>query len=180
MGKKMGRGRDPSRCTGSGSRLAHQRQQAVTWPKLERAASLADGLGLKTQPSPLELAEDGVGEGVAALVTMSPRQLHNVLFDGFYAPYMTNPDYLLLIDARPSRASYGRRRLLTARHHTDVDLDAVGLARYVHLVVYDQDGAGVDRSDSTLAAVVRHLQRRRPEPCALLGGDWVVPEPNLT
>ena len=70
-------------------------------------ASLEDSIGLKTVPVPLEPEEDRHDD-----CSISPRQLHNLFYDGFYAPYMTNPDYILLLDAR-DEATFLERRLYT-------------------------------------------------------------------
>ncbi|XP_043241442.1 uncharacterized protein LOC122391498 [Amphibalanus amphitrite] len=58
-----------------------------------RLPALSDLYKLKRTPQPLE--PDGETDGF-----ISARLFHNLYYSGFYAPYICNPEYLLLLDCR--------------------------------------------------------------------------------
>ncbi len=66
----------------------------------------------------------------------------NLFHAGFCAPYIANPNYMLLVDFR-SREEYDESHLVTAVHHDRFDwasVDYSDLAAYSVVVFYDFDG----------------------------------------
>ncbi|XP_065342350.1 dual specificity protein phosphatase 10-like [Cloeon dipterum] len=115
---------------------------------------------------------------------MPVRALHNIFYDGFYAPYVRNPDYLLIIDMRPDEKLFANEHVLTARWHGKVeglhelppDAEKDPLRRYWHIILYDLDGSSVGRPDSDMRRLCRKLRDRKLEPSCLEGGLKAVKE----
>ncbi|XP_064114235.1 uncharacterized protein LOC135220729 [Macrobrachium nipponense] len=120
-------------------------------------------------PEPLEW-------GVAPPNCITPASLHNLLTDGFYAPYSANPRYLLVVDCRAPRA-FTRRRLATARWHGA--LHTAPAPNLVHTIVLydDKPRTAVPRPEDTdpLANLYHDLRRQKLDPLVLVGG-WQVLE----
>jgi predicted protein tyrosine phosphatase len=132
--------------------------------------------GLVRSPVPLEDDLDSQTE------VMPVRALHNIFYDGFYAPYVRNPDYLLIIDMR-SEEQFQHDHILTARWHGNVeglrlapDTEKDSLQRYWHIILYDSDGSAVARPDSDMRKLCRALRERKLEPCCLEGGLRAIRE----
>lgn len=114
--------------------------------------------------------------GLAPPGCVTPAALHNLLTDGFYAPYAANPNYLLLVDCRPDEA-FAKRRLSSARWHGA--LHAAPDPRLVNTIVLYDDrprtatppAADVD----PLARLYHELRRQKLDPLVLVGG-WAVLE----
>lgn len=127
--------------------------------------------GLVRSPVPLDDDLDAQTE------VLPVKTLHNIFYDGFYAPYVRNPDYLLLVDMRTDEAQFRLDHILTARWHGHVDglrlaagAEKDPLQRFWHIILYDSDGSSVARPDSDMRRLCRTLRERKLEPCCLEGG----------
>ena len=131
-------------------------------------ASLEESKGLKKVPVSLDPEEDRNTDH-----SLSARQFHNLFYDGFYAPYMSNPDYLLLVDVRDEN-SFLERHILSARWHgAFLSSDNSGLhdlSKYTLVIIYDQDGSGIGNQDSTLSKFQTRLRKAQLEPFCICGG----------
>lgn len=102
--------------------------------------------------------------------SLSARQFHNLFYDGFYAPYMSNPDYMLLLDVREENA-FHERHILSARWHGAVNLDSKPeLSKYTLIILYDQDGSGIGNPDSILNKLQTRFKKAQLEPFCICGG----------
>lgn len=114
--------------------------------------------------------------GLAPPHCITPATLHNLLTDGFYAPYAANPRYLLVADCRAPRA-FTRRRLATARWHGA--LHTAPPPNLVNtIVLYDdrpRSGPPAPGDTDPLATIYHDLRRQKLDPLVLLGG-WSVLE----
>ncbi|XP_042207536.1 tyrosine-protein phosphatase vhp-1-like [Homarus americanus] len=114
--------------------------------------------------------------GLAPPSCLTPAALHNLLTDGFYAPYSANPHYLLVVDCRAPRA-FTRRRLTTARWHGA--LHTAPPPNLVNTIVLYDDRPRTARpqpgDNDPLATVYHDLRRQKLDPLVLLGG-WTVLE----
>ncbi|KAF4521614.1 hypothetical protein B566_EDAN006656 [Ephemera danica] len=154
-------------------------------------AALQEAQGLVKSPIPLEDDEIYIGDALISL-----RSFHNLFYDGFYAPYVRNPDYLLLIDMRADKRQFEQERILTAKWHANVPelqesplkqqkikLDsqeglvveqkgggADPLRKYCNIVLYDADGTSFTKPDSEIRQLCRKLRDRKLEPMCLAGG----------
>ncbi len=135
---------------------------------LNISASLEESKGLKKIPVPLNPEEDRNKDH-----SISPRQFHNLFYDGFYAPYMSNPDYLMLIDARDEN-SFLERHILSARWYGVLPLDNLqdlfNLSKYTLIILYDQDGTGIEDQDSNLFKLQAQLRKAKLDPFCICGG----------
>lgn len=132
---------------------------------ITRVASLEESKGLKKVPVPLDPEEDRNHDH-----SLSPRQFHNLFYDGFYAPYMSNPDYMLLMDVR-DESSYLERHILSARWHGALSLDSKqDLSKYTLIILYDQDGSGIGNQNSALIKLQVQLRKAQLEPFCICGG----------
>ncbi|KAK2720445.1 serine/threonine/tyrosine-interacting-like protein 1 [Artemia franciscana] len=102
---------------------------------------------------------------------ISARQFHNIFYDGFYAPYMTNQDYLLIIDCR-DETTFLDQHVLTARWYGLISADEIttALTRHMHIVLYDEDGSGIDEDQSPINKLFDKLQMLKLDPVCLIGG----------
>lgn len=101
--------------------------------------------------------------------SISPCQFHNLFYDGFYAPYMSNPDYLMLVDVRDEN-SFLERHILSARWYGFLPLDNLqDLSKYTLIVLYDQDGSG-ENQDSNMNKVQTLLRNAQLDPFCICGG----------
>lgn len=133
-------------------------------------ASLAhESLGLKMDPVSLQLEED---ECVQTERSISRRQLHNYFYDGFYAPYMTNPEYMLLLDVRHYDC-YLQRHILSSRWYGHVPVNDE-LDKYIFIVLYDDDGSSLIETNSNLNQLKDQLTSRRLEFYIIDGGISAV------
>ncbi|XP_045619936.1 uncharacterized protein [Procambarus clarkii] len=114
--------------------------------------------------------------GLAPPSCLTPAALHNLLTDGFYAPYSANPQYLLVVDCRAPRA-FTRRRLTTARWHGA--LHTAPAPNLVNTIVLYDDRPRTARpqpgDSDPLATLYHDLRRQKLDPLVLLGG-WTVLE----
>lgn len=116
-------------------------------------------------PLPLDPEEDRNSDH-----SLSPRQFHNLFYDGFYAPYMSNPDYMLLVDVRDENF-YLERHILSARWHGLISADdKQGLNKYSLIILYDQDGSGIGNPDSTLNKLRTRFKNVQQEHFCICGG----------
>lgn len=128
-------------------------------------ASLEESKGLKKVPVPLDPEEDRNHDH-----SLSQRQFHNLFYDGFYAPYMSNPDYMMLLDVREEN-SYLERHILSARWHGTLSLDSKpDLSKYTLIILYDQDGSGIGNQNSALNKLQVRLKKAQLEPFCICGG----------
>jgi len=111
------------------------------------------------------------------------RALHNIFYNGFYAPYVRNPDYLLILDMRADEELFKQEHVLTAKWHGHVaglrlkqDAEKDPLQRYWHIILYDSNSSAAGRPDSDMRRVCRALRERKLEPCCLEGGLRAVRE----
>ncbi|KAG8230422.1 hypothetical protein J437_LFUL015443, partial [Ladona fulva] len=140
------------------------------------AAAQAETEGFTQSPLPLVEEETAA----AAHGVLIPFHFHNIFYDGFYAPYIRNPDYLLVVDTREKEGAYELSHVVTAQWYghlsymkpkgeTTVD-DDDRLSRYCHVVLYDADGSGLKSEDSTLGRIAKFMKERHVEPLFLDGG----------
>lgn len=120
----------------------------------------------RKSPKPFEPEEEAVEEG-----WISAKQFHNYFYDGFYAPYILNPVYMLLIDCRDEE-SYNRRHIVTAHWHGSLDMndETLDLSQFSLIMFYDEDGSAPEGS------IIRNLQNDmagtnvKLEPVIIQGG----------
>lgn len=131
------------------------------------SASQEETKGLKTVPVPLEPEEDRNHDHC-----LSARQFHNLFYDGFYAPYMSNPDYLLLVDTR-EETLFLEGHLLSAVWHgkltTSSEICHEVLKKYTLIILYDQDGSGIRQEDSIISQLQNKLKKERLDPVSIYG-----------
>jgi len=131
------------------------------------SASQEETKGLKTVPVPLEPEEDRNHDHC-----LSARQFHNLFYDGFYAPYMSNPDYLLLVDTR-EETPFLEGHLLSAVWHgklaTSSEICYDDLKKYTLIILYDQDGSGIRQEGSIISQLQNKLKKERLDPVSIYG-----------
>ncbi|XP_071442569.1 serine/threonine/tyrosine-interacting-like protein 1 [Hetaerina americana] len=139
------------------------------------AAAQAESEGLTQRPLPL-IEEEAA---VASQGKLFPFHFHNIFYDGFYAPYIRNPDYLLIVDAREEEEAYEMSHVVTAQWHgrmahfkamNEAKEDKDKLTRYCHVVLYDADGSGINVEDSSVGRIAKILRELHVEPLFLDGG----------
>ncbi|XP_059476137.1 dual specificity protein phosphatase 10-like [Neocloeon triangulifer] len=140
-------------------------------------AAMEESEGLVKSPMPLEDDLDAQTE------LMPVKTLHNIFYDGFYAPYVRNPDYLLIVDMRADENLFKQEHILTAKWHGNVDnlklppdAEKDPLQRYWHIILYDADGSSLGRPESDMRRLFRSLRDRKLEPCCLEGGLRAIRE----
>ncbi|XP_057370320.1 uncharacterized protein LOC130691389 [Daphnia carinata] len=141
-------------------------QQKAAYDRLSQyqLASLEESKGLKKVPIPLDPEE-----GRDKHHSISPCQFHNLFYDGFYAPYMSNPDYLMLVDVRDEN-SFLERHILSARWYGTLPLENLqDLSKYTLIILYDQDGSD-ENQDSNMKRVQTLLQSAQLDPFCICGG----------
>jgi len=144
--------------------MGSKEKQKTVYDRLSQY-QLEESRGLKTVPVPLE-PEEYKGHDLS----LSPRQFHNLFYDGFYAPYMTNPDYLLLVDTRDESA-YLDDHILAARWHGHLPLEKLpDYTNYTLIILYDQDGRGITTEDSIIKHLLIRMKKNRLDPMAVCGG----------
>ncbi|XP_050712409.1 probable rhodanese domain-containing dual specificity protein phosphatase [Eriocheir sinensis] len=112
--------------------------------------------------------------GLAPQGCITPAALHNMLTDGFYAPYAANPHYLLLVDCRPDEA-FAKRRLSSARWHGALH-DAPDPRLVNTIVLYDdrpRTATPPAMDVDPLARLYHELRRQKLDPLVLVGG-WAM------
>lgn len=132
------------------------------------SASQEETKGLKTVPVPLDPEETQDRDHDHCL---SARQFHNLFYDGFYAPYMSNPEYLLLVDTREETA-FLERHILSATWHGKLDSSherEQELSRYILIILYDQDGTGIHQQDSIINQLRRKWKTAHLDPVCIYG-----------
>ena len=77
---------------------------------------------------------------------------------------MTNQDYLLIIDCR-DETTFLDQHVLTARWYGLISADEIttALTRHMHIVLYDEDGSGIDEDQSPINKLFDKLQVTAPE-----------------
>ena len=124
---------------------------------------------MKTFPVPLEEEDDTDDRN--SLHSMSTRQFHNLFYDGFYAPYMSNPDYLLLLDTRDEHC-FLESHILSAQWHGNLLLDNDNdLNKFTLIILYDQDGCGSSLDEnSVLIQLMNRMKEKKLDPIFIRGG----------
>ncbi|CAL4114179.1 unnamed protein product, partial [Meganyctiphanes norvegica] len=116
-------------------------------------------------------APDPLEWGSAPPSCTTAAALHNLLTDGFYAPYSANPRYLLLIDCRDPKA-FTKRRLHTAYWHGA--LHTAPPPDTVHtIVLYDdrpRKGKPEQGDKDALAMLYHDLRKQKLDPMVVVGG----------
>lgn len=100
---------------------------------------------------------------------ITPISLHNLMTDGFYAPYHSNPSYLLLVDCRAAK-DFTKKRMARSRWHGTVQDNP---PPYCSIVLYDDipRATSPDKQDqSPLAQLYHKLKRLRLDPQVVIGG----------
>ena len=118
---------------------------------------------LKRKPETLDI-ESELKKG-----NLSLKSFHNILYDGFYAPYLRNPKYLLLIDARQEQ-DYNANHVITARWHGRINRDDTDYTTYCQVVIYDDNGNGINTPDSSVKKVIENFTRKQFSPMYVKGG----------
>ena len=120
-------------------------------------------------PRPLEWGTPPTG-------CITPACLHNILTDGFYAPYAANPLYLLLIDCRDSQ-DYEKKRLMTAKWYGELS-SGPQPENCITIVLYDDRprtsspprNSYYPEHDDSLTQIYHEFKRRRLDPLIVAGG----------
>ncbi|KAK4297500.1 hypothetical protein Pmani_030098 [Petrolisthes manimaculis] len=102
---------------------------------------------------------------------MTAAVLHNLLTDGFYAPYAANPQYLLVVDCRDAKA-FTRRRLASAYWYSALHTAPLP-STVVNIVLYDDRPriAPPLKADTDPLAILYHdLRRQKLDPQIVVGG----------
>ena len=105
---------------------------------------------------------------------MSVHELYNSMNDGQRMPYLHDPTYMLILDAR-AREDFNDLHLTTARHSGAVDaeydclLEKGRLTNFTFVVVYD-GSSKAGAVDPTLASFIRRLKDANIDPQVLSGG----------
>ncbi|MCL4168792.1 UNVERIFIED_CONTAM: hypothetical protein GTU68_041534, partial [Idotea baltica] len=124
---------------------------------------------LRSSPESLDWATPPSG-------CITPSCLHNLLTDGFYAPFASNPRYLLLIDCRPEK-SFCRSRLVTARSVSALQ-EGPAPEKCYSVVLYDDVPRTAPPSpleEGPLSTLYHDFKRQRLDPLIVVGG-WATIE----
>ncbi|KAA0194349.1 hypothetical protein HAZT_HAZT010316 [Hyalella azteca] len=100
---------------------------------------------------------------------ITPIALHNLMTDGFYAPYAANPAYLLLVDCRSAK-QFTRRRLVRSKWYGTIQED---LPPYYSIVLYDEvprAKAPDPQATGPLPELYHKLKQLRLNPQVVMGG----------
>ncbi|KAL7643083.1 UNVERIFIED_CONTAM: hypothetical protein RMT77_006373 [Armadillidium vulgare] len=146
-------------CTGSKSK-----KNAYARVAQYQKESWAAERSLKYSPEPLDWATPPSG-------SITPSCLHNLLTDGFYAPFAANPRYLLLIDCRPEKC-YLAKRLITAKWYQNLHR-CPSLETCVFIVLYDntpRTGPPMPHEKDPLSILYHDLKRQKLDPKVVVGG----------
>ncbi|GAB6030685.1 hypothetical protein CHUAL_007539 [Chamberlinius hualienensis] len=112
---------------------------------------------------------------------VSPKQFHNYFYEGFYAPFILNPSYMLIVDARSENA-FRKAHIVTSHWHGDTSLKedgsskVVDLQKYSLIVLCDQDGSADE--NSTVRRIQHVMCQKAPgsglEPMIIRGGMDII------
>lgn len=126
----------------------------------------------KPPPKPFDPDENEVSDTWG---WVSSKQFHNYFYEGFYAPFILNPDYMLIIDAR-SEEAFHQTHIVTSQWHGHVPLQdsTLDLTRFSIIILCDQDGAADE--NSTVRRVQHYIIRKNAslEPMIIRGGMEVI------
>lgn len=120
---------------------------------------------VKIQPNSL-LPESFCGGYISAY------QFYNQFHAGFCAPYICNPNYMLIVDFR-SLEEYTESHVWTALHHSFIrwDMSTIkDLQRYSYIVFYDHDGTSAANVYSHISAIFSNLTAAMTDVSVILGG----------
>ena len=121
---------------------------------------------MKIVPVSLDPEEDRNNDGGHS---MSARQFHNAFYDGFYAPYMSNPEYLLLVDTR-DETSFLESHILGAEWHGRLSPGSEpDLSKFTLIILYDQDGSGIRDPESVMSQLQSRWKKARLDPVCIDG-----------
>jgi hypothetical protein len=132
------------------------------------AASKEEYEGLEKMPISLDCephADTRTGQ-------ISLKKFHNMFYDGFYAPFLKNPLYLLVIDCRDEDA-FSESHVAAARWHGHISLfneRNFDFVKFGVIIMYDYDGTGFSTPGTEFSKMYEHLKSRRFEPLVLSGG----------
>ncbi|CAB4065638.1 E2F4_5 [Lepeophtheirus salmonis] len=96
---------------------------------------------------------------------------YNLIHAGFCGPYLSNPNYLLIVDFRFIE-EYLESHVVTAIHHTQVDWYSAideSLRSYSSIILYDDDGASSANLRSFIKRIAKKLSAHQIEAFCLLG-----------
>jgi len=145
-------------CCASKNKLNKHKQLARSESRL---TVLSDLYKLKRTPQPLEAETEADG-------FISCRLFHNLYYNGFYAPYICNPNYLLILDCRGER-DYNRQHVMMSRWRGQQDLE-VDLSHFTTIVLYDDQSTGWEDASSELRATYDSLRGHKLTPVCVSGG----------
>ena len=131
----------------------HQFKREVLSFSIEASQELD---GLKKMPISLD-CDNGSSSG-----RISMKRFHNLIYDGFYAPFLKNPFYVVVIDTR-SEVAFVHSHVITSRWHGHINFSEKNFdfLKFSLIVMYDQDGTGLDNKDSNLRKLFDSLRSRR-------------------
>ena len=115
---------------------------------------------------PVPLPEHNLEEGF-----ISVSQLFNSMSDGQVRSYLSDPLFLLLLDARGA-SHYEKEHITAAYHHTALERSALlqPITEYTLVVAYDDDGLTLSLTGSTLSRVHEKIRSRGVDIFVLTGG----------
>lgn len=126
----------------------------------------------KAPPIPFDPDENDVSDTWG---WVSSKQFHNYFYEGFYAPFILNPDYMLIIDTR-SEEAFHQTHIVTSQWHGHVPLQDNNLVlnRYSIIILCDQDGTA---DENSTVRRIQHCMIRKDaslEPMIIRGGMEVI------
>lgn len=107
---------------------------------------------------------------------ISVNQFYNHFHNGFCAPYIANPNYMLIIDFR-TWDEYSHSHIHTAFHHKEFRWDSStieDLRKYSLIVFYDHDGTSAANLHSSCNLAFRILTTSQIDVSCILGGMQLV------
>ncbi len=103
---------------------------------------------------------------------MTVGQLYNRLNDGQLSPYLLDPSYILILDAR-DKEKYTASHIITAFHYTELDTSDFiyeDLSAYTIILVYDDNGLTYSLTDSPLSKTFQKIKSKGFDVNILHGG----------
>jgi len=103
---------------------------------------------------------------------ISAYQFYNYFHAGFCAPYICNPNYMLIVDFRTIE-EYRESHLWTAIHHSFIRWDMStlqDLQKYSYVIFYDHDGTAAANIYSHISATFAKLTAAGIDISCILGG----------
>jgi len=83
---------------------------------------------------------------------------------------MSNPDYLMLVDARDENV-FLNGHILSARWHGNIHFETENdFSKFTLIILYDQDGSGVLDQNSILHQLIDKMKLKHLDPIFIRGG----------